>query len=217
MIIEGIVRRFGALRGGKGPVDVRLTHQESVAIAQVEPEGFEVTRSGRRFKSAFTGTAPTGIAPVQAMPTTAAQWVLWNGDLVKSYVVTSVGALLFSGIPAAGGTVLGALFQAPNQNGLAQQAGIGIANMSASAIGSKAVIKSGIALTAPAVPLWVPLAALPDAVDGVGGQAGPTSDIKGRLIIPPQMGLGIAIFAGAGTTPLFLPIFDWIELECDLE
>ncbi len=67
MILEGVYRRFVALKGGKAPLDARFTHQESLAVAQVEPEGFEFTRAGRRFRSAFNGTGPTGIAPVQAM------------------------------------------------------------------------------------------------------------------------------------------------------
>lgn len=217
MIFEGIYRRFAPLRAGKGPIDARFTHQESLAVSLVEPEGFEMTRAGRRFRSAFNGTAPTGIAPVQAIPTTAAQWVLWNGDLVKSYVMTSVGVILFSGTQGVGGTVLGALFNTPSQQGLASATGLAVQNMSGSAIGSKAVIKSAITLTGPAVPLWSPVAALPDAADTAGGQAGPISDMKGRLIIPPQMGLAIAVLSAAGTTPLFLPFFDWLELESDLE
>jgi len=217
MIFEGIYRRFTALKSGKGPLDARFTHQESLAVALVEPEGFEMTRAGRRFRSAFNGTAPTGIAPVQAMPTTAAQWVLWNGDTIKSYVMTSVGVILFSGTQGVGGTLLGAIFTAPNQNGLAQATGLAVQNMSGSAIGSKAVIKSSITLTAPATPLWSPVAALPDAADTAGGQAGPITDIKGRLIIPPQYGLALAVLSAAGTTPLFLPFFDWLELETDLE
>jgi hypothetical protein len=217
MLFEGVYRRFSVLRNGKGPLDARLTFLESLAMSQVEPEGYEMTRAGRRFRSAFNGSAPTGIAPVQAMPTTAAQWVLWNGDLTKSYVMTSVGVVLFSGTQGVGGTVLGTIFQAPVQNGVAQQTGLAIMNMSDSSISSKAVIKSGITITAPATPIWCPVAALPDAADTAGGQAGPISDMKGRLIIPPQKGLGIAVLSAAGTTPLFLPFFDWLEVESDLE
>lgn len=216
MILEGIVRRFTALKGGKTPIDARFTHQESLAVAQVEPEGFEITRSGRRFQLAFNGTVPTGIAPVQALPTTAAAWVLWNADPYKSYILTTLGVMLFSGTPAAGGTVLGTIFKAPAQSG-ANATGLSILNMSGSAIGSNAVLKSAVTITSPVAPVWTQLAALPDAVDGIGGLAGPTSDIKGRIIIPPGQGFGLTVFAGAGTTPLFLPAVSWIELESDLE
>jgi hypothetical protein len=218
MILEGIYRRFTPLKGGKGQLDVRLTHQESVAVSQVEPEGLEMTRAGRRFRSAFNGSAPTGIAPVQAIPTTTAAWVLWNGDTIKSYVMNVIGAMEFATGPmAVGGTVLCTIFQAPNQNGLAQATGLGIMNASNSAISSKAVIKSSVTITAPATPLWTPIAALPDAADSVGGISGPLSDVKGRIIVPPQYGLGISVLSGLGTTPTFLPVFDWLELELDLE
>src|SRR2546427_8778674 len=105
MIFEGIYRRFIPLKSGKGQLDVRLTHQESLATALVEPEGFEMSRAGRRFRSAFNGTAPTGVVPVVAFPTTAAQWVLWNGDTAKAYVMNVVGAMqLVAGPTGVGGT-----------------------------------------------------------------------------------------------------------------
>lgn len=216
MIFEGVYRRFSTLKAGKAPLDIRLTHQESLAVAQIEPEGFDITRSGRRFQLGYNGTPPTGIAPVQAFPTTAAAWVLWNADPYKSYVITNVGIMLFSGVMAAGGSVLGTIFKAPVQSG-ANATGLAVMNMSGSAIGSNAILKSAVVITGPAVPVWSHLAALPDAVDGVGGLAGPTADVKGRMIIPPGQGLGLTVFAGAGTTPLFVPSLAWVELESDLE
>lgn len=214
-IMEGFARRFLSLRGGKNPTEVRFTHQESLAIAQVEPEGMEATRAGRRFRSAFNGTPPTGIAPVQAIPTVAAQWALFNADPINSYIMTTVGTMIFSGTQGVGGTVLGTIFQLPAQSGFST--GLAVANMSNSSLGSKASIKSGISIATPAAPIWAPVAALPDAADTVGGQAAPSSDMKGRMIIPPGYGLGISVFSAAGTTPLFLPYFDWIELPIDLE
>jgi hypothetical protein len=217
MIAEGIYRRFQALKNGKGPIDARFTFAESIATAQVEPDGHEMTRSGRRFSIGW-GAAPTGIAPVQAIPTTAAQWVIWNGDLAKSYVLTALGALLFSGTKGLGGTLLATLFNTPSQQGLAQAAGAAIVSHSGSAIGSKAVIKSGITLTGPVAPNWTPIAEDMLAVATVGPATVMADRLKaGRIIIPPQMGLGLAVLAPAGTTPLYLPIAEWLELETDLE
>lgn len=217
MISEGILRRFIPFKSSAGAKDLRITHLESLAVAQTEPEGFEFTRAGRRFRTAFNGSAPTGIAPVQAMPTTAAQWVIWNGDPVLSYVVTSAAAILFSGTQGVGGTLLGTLFTAPDQTGLAQATGLAVANMSKSSRGSNAIIKSAITLTVPATPLWFPLSSLNSAAETAGGQGGPQADIKGRLIIPPKTGLGLVVLSAAGTTPLFLPYLDWLEVETDLE
>jgi hypothetical protein len=218
MILEGIYRRFSALRVAKGPIDMRMTFTEAVAIAQVEPEGHEMTRAGRRFSIGWTGAVPTGIAPVQAFPTTAAQWVLWNGDLSKTYSLTALGALLFSGTKGLGGTLLAALFSTPSQQDLAQQAGASVVSHSLSAIGSKAVVKSGITLTGPAVPLWTPVAEDLIAVASVGPVMAMVNRIKaGRLQIPPQKGLALAVLAPAGTTPLYLPLAEWIEVETDME
>lgn len=217
MILEGVYRRFIPLRSGKAPIDARFTHAESLAVAQVEPESYEASRAGRRFGIAWNGAVPTGIAPVQAMPTTAAQWVLFNGDSNKSYLVTNVGVYLFSGTAGVGGTVLGALFSAPDQTGLAQAAGVSISNLANSGLTSKAVVKSGITLSVPATPLWFPVSALPPVAATVGGQSIPPVEPKGKIIIPPKQGLALVVFSAAGTTPLFLPMVEWVELESDLE
>src|SRR6266568_2189225 len=102
MILEGIYRRFIPLRVARGPDDIRITHAESLAVGQVEPSGWEMTRAGRRFSIAYNGTAPTGQAPVQALPTTLAGWVIWNADPAKSYGFEMLGETYFSGTAVAG-------------------------------------------------------------------------------------------------------------------
>lgn len=217
MIFEGVVRRFSGLRGGKGPLDARLTHQESLAAALVEPSGFEMTRAGRRFYLAWNGTGPTGIAPVQAMPTTAAQWAISNTDPGKSYHFKELGAFVFSGTPGVGGLLLACIFNTPAQTGLA--AGVAVANGSNSAIGSKAAIKSAVTITAPAVPSWFPVAFNPPGAvgAGVGGNVILNTEVNARVALQPGQSLGLAVLALAGTTPLFLPIAEWVELETDME
>ena len=126
MIFEGIYRRFVGLRSGKGQIDARLTHQESLAAALVEPFDFEMTRAARRFYLGISG-AVTGIAPVQAIPTTAAQWTFWNADPVASYFLEEILMLLVSGTPGLGGRLLACLFQAPASTG-GQAAGFSIQN-----------------------------------------------------------------------------------------
>lgn len=217
MILEGIYRRFQGLRVAKGPLDARFTFTESLAIEQVAPPGHEMTRAGKRFSIGWNA-APTGIAPVQTIPTTAAQWVLWNGDQAKTYSLTALGALLFSGTKGLGGTLLGTLFSTPSQQDLAQATGVSILNHSGSSIGSKAVVKSGITLTAPLTPPWSPLAEDLLAVATVGPATAIFNRITdGRLQIPPQRGLALVVLAPAGTTPLYLPIAEWIEIETDME
>ena len=218
MILEGVIRRFTALKGGKAPLDIRMTHQESVAMCQVEPVGFEMTRAGRRFSLSWNGTVPTGIAPVQAFPTTAAQWVLTNTELGggKTYFIKSAGAMVFSGTTGLGGELLACLFQTPVQQGLAT--GVTVQSASMGSFVSKASIKSGVTITSPVLPNWFPLAEQQSAAAIVG----PASciinrGIDGRIAIPPQWSLGLSVFAPAGTTPLYLPIAEWVEIETDME
>lgn len=217
MIFEGIYRRFTALKSGRGPIDARFTHQESLAVALIEPSGFEMTRAGRRFYLAWNGTGPTGIAPVQTMPTTAAQWALTNNDASKSYHFKALGAFPFSGTPGVGGLLLACIFNTPVQTGLAT--GVAVANGSNSAIGSKASIKSAVTITGPALPNWFPIAYNPPGSVGAGvaGTVILNGEVNGRVAVQPGQSLGLAVLALAGTTPLFLPIAEWIEQETDME
>lgn len=210
-------RRFIALKGGAAERDVRLTHLESVAVGQVEPFGYELTRAGRRFFIGWTGTVPTGIAPVQAFPTTAAQWVIANLDTAKSYVFETLGAMLFSGTSGLGGTLLACQFVSPAAiAGFA--AGLAVQSASFSAIGSKAGVKASITITSPALPNWFPVA----EASAAAAQVGPTHAIinrvvRGCVILPPGVCLGLAVLAPTGTTPLYLPVAEWVEIESDLE
>ena len=197
-----------------------MTHAESLAVAQVEPEGYELTRAGRRFYVAYNGTGPTGIAPVVALPTTAAQWAIWNADPSKSYVVTYLGAFLSAGTPGAGGILLlSCLFKAPAQVG-ANATGLVVANANGGAIASKAIIKSAVVITDPAAGLWRPTAF--QSTEKVTAFPGTNSvipewDIKGRLIIQPQSGLALSLMGPTGTGALYLPMAEWTELESDVE
>lgn len=217
MILEAIVRRFDGLRFGKGAVDARLTHQESLAVAQVEPPGFEMTRAGRRFNLGMTAGV-TGIAPVQAWPTTAAQWAFSNLDASRTLFFKALGAYPMSGTPGVGGQLLACLFSTPAQTGLATN--LAVMNMSAGSSGSKVAIKSGVTITAPAAPVWTPIAE--NLSPNVGAFPGSGVILNRQpdgviIAVPPGLSLGLAVLALAGTTPLFAPLAEWVEMETDME
>lgn len=215
-LLELVYRRFVPLRVAKGMIEGRATFTESLAVAQVEPPGWELTRAGRRFSLGYNGTVPTGIAPVQAFPTTAAQWALTNGDPSKSYGFEALGALLFSGTQGLGGQLLGCIFQTPAQNGFAT--GLGVVSHSFGALSSKVAVKSGVTITGPAVPVWFPIAEDIGAAARVGPLGAIVNrQVAGRVALAPGMSLGLAVLAPAGTTPLYLPVAEWIELETDQE
>lgn len=217
MIFEGIYRRFTTLKSGKGPIDARFTHQESVAMAVVEPFGLELTRSARRFMLG-NSAAITGIAPVQVLPTTVAQWALWNDDPVQTYWLEELGMYLTAGTPGVGGILLACLFRAPAQTG-ANVAGASVGSCSGSSAGSRAIVKTSVTITTPAAPIWYSIASNPSP--NVTAFASSTflqhREIQGRIAIQPGFGLGLAVVAPAGTTPLFAPFGTWTELETDVE
>lgn len=187
----------------------------ALRVAQFEPEGMELTRAGRRY---FTGQngAITGIAPVQAVPTTAAQWTLFNTSLTDSMLVESLGVELASGTAGAGILVMAAFFTLPAQTGL----GTNIVAVNANGVSTRAsavAIKSAVTITTPAAPSWFVVAKSDSANTAILSVAAINSDLKGRLIVPPLTGLALATLSPAGTSPLYFPVCSWTEGALDLE
>ena len=213
----GKYRRWLSFRSGESEVPIRLTHQESLAVAQVEPPGFEMARAGRRFILG-NDAAITGIAPVQAHPTTAAQWAIWNADATKTMFFEELGVYLESGTPGVGGALLACLFRTPAQVG-ALVAGTAISRASKGSAASKAITKTSVTITDPAAPNWYTVAQYGGA--NVTAFASATvfehRFLEGRIAVPPNYGLGLAVLAPAGTTPLFAPFAMWVEQETDME
>lgn len=216
-LLEGILRTFQVIRSGKGPVDLRITHQESLAADQVAPLKFEMSRAGRRFILG-NSAAITGIAPVQALPTTAAQWSIQNRDPARSLVFEEIGMYLTSGTPGVGGVLLGCIYKDPVSTGSADT-GTSVSSASDGGQRSQALVKSSVTITTPAAPNWYVLASNPSP--NVTAFASSTylehRNLQGSLIVPPGRALGLAVVAPAGTTPLFAPFAMWSELESPLE
>lgn len=187
----------------------------ALRVAQVESDGFELTRAGVRF-TCGQSAALTGIAPVQAMPTTAAQWVIWNPSTTKSLVFDKIGLLLVSGTAGAGIIVVGAPVVLPANS--ANKSGITIASNSGSSQTSVALINSGVTVTSPAAPAWYVVAKSDTANTAVLSVGAFDNDVRGRIIVPPLQGFGLCALSPAGTTPLYAPVgCSWTEMQLDLE
>lgn len=187
----------------------------ALRTAKVEPDGLELTRAGRRFRTGQAG-AITGIAPVQAMPTTAAQWTLFNTSTTDSMVIDSIGVQLASGTAGAGILVAAAFFTTPAQSGL----GTNIVAVNASGGSQRAsavAIKSGVTITAPTAPKWFVVANSASPHTAILSVAAVNDLVQGRLIIPPLTGLALATLSPAGTSPLYFPLCQWTEFALDNE
>jgi hypothetical protein len=197
-----------------GPIYGAASGSGAQRVSQTEPEGLELSRAGRRFAFGHSA-AITGIAPVQAMPTTAAQWVIWNTSLTKSLVFEMAGAYLVSGVAGIQSTVVGALIALPATT--TTKAGITIASMSKSTASTVALINSGVTVTSPAAPPWFIIARDETPCTVVLNVMAFNDNLKGTLIVPPLCGLGLAVIAPSGTSPLYAPMAQWTEVELDLE
>ena len=220
MIFEALAARFVALRGGSNQIVARATHQQSLAMAQVEPQNFEMTRAGRRMWLG-NSAAVTGIAPVQAIPTTAAQWAIYNADPTATYFFEELGAFLTSGTPGLGGSLWACVFDAPAEVG-SNAAGLTVDSLSHGGRTSKAIVKSGVTITTPAAPIWFPLVQNQENITAAAFSSGfgmtfERRDLAGAIAVQPGKSLGLAVMGPTGTTPLFAPFARWIEQETDME
>lgn len=223
--VYGLVKRWARTISDSRPL--RLTNFESLAVAQVEPPGVEGTRGGARFMLG-NSAAVTGIAPVQALPTTQAQWGIFNNEQAggKTYYFEELGVFLTSGTPGVGGILLACIAQTPAPTG-SNTTGCSVApcgkpgNSAASVSeGSKAVVKSSpTAFTSPAAPTWYPIATNDSAnvTAFAASKNFENRNLGGAIAVPPGYWLGLAVVAPAGTTPLWAPFGRWLELATDNE
>lgn len=225
MDLLGSIRRWS--RAFAADRNLRMTNFESLAVAQVEPPGAEATRGNARFMLG-NSAAITGIANVTALPTTAAQWALYNLEASggKTAFLEELGMYLTSGTPGAGGILLACLFQLPaavssvNVTGCTiSPAGKPVTGGASVSSGSNMVVKNSITISSPTAPNWFPVASNPSP--NVTAFASSTflehRNLQGRIAIPPGYAMGLAVVAPAGTTPLFAPFAQWVELATDNE
>lgn len=209
--IAGEIRKFALNALGAYQKSLRLTGAESLAIAQVEPSAFELSRAGYRFFGGAQSGA-TGRAPVAVIPTTAAAFLLWNGDLSASYAVESLTIAQLSGTAAIGGAILAALtttaIAAPTA-----ATGYSVGSASQNSRRSKAIWAD--AQTLGATPVWSVLKANGNPASTTNG--GDTVELNGSIIIPPGYGLALHYLSGTGTSPLFMASARWSELSVTLE
>lgn len=214
MSLRAIVDRFHFVGTAHAETDLRLTNQNSLAIAATEPEGFELARAGRRFYGGIQNGA-TGRAPVASIPTTAAAWLLWNGEVQgagRVYAIEQITIVQISGTAAVGGVILAAL---TNTVVASPTAATGYASSSISKGGLATKAVWGDNQTLGATPTWMALMGNGNPATTTNG--GSTVDVKGRILLPAGFGLALHYLSGTGTSPLFGASVIWSELEAETE
>lgn len=192
-----------------------LTQFGSLATTQVEPARLEMTLAKKRFIIG-NSAAITGIGPVTALPTTAAQWTISPRSSAESLVFEEIGMYLTAGTPGVGGILLACLFQTPVQTAAVTDAGVGIFGSTGDQDVSGIVVKSAVTVTQPAAPVWYPIASNGISANVTAFAASTFlehRDLQGSIVVPPGWGLGLAVVAPAGTTPLFAPFATLLKLE----
>lgn len=213
-------------RAAPGAANARLSLTEwlSLRVTQAEMAFHEETRQGiTKFFAPKNGV--TGIAPVQAIPTTAAQWVLWNKDPYNTICLDELGVYLVSGTAGAGVVLLATPFQTPSQDAVAMNAGMSVWSANGDAAGSPGattqtslIIAASVTLTAPATPWWYPIADMQAANNTAVGEAVCINRaLFGKLMLGPKTGLALAVVSPTGTTPLFAPVGKFTEKYVTLE
>lgn len=214
--LEAEIRKFTKQALGAGNRILRMTGYEGLAVTQIEPASYEISRSGHRFFGGFQNGS-TGRAPTATWPTTTAQWMLYNGESQggAAYAIEMLALSLISGTPAAGGQLLIAL--TPALVATAPTAATGYTSVSASRgrNTTKAIWAENQTLTAQ--PTWLPVCASPLPATATPNGILMPFDLSGKIIVPPQYALAIHYFSGAGTTPLYGPSAMWCEIETELE
>lgn len=214
-LLDAAVRLFTRQSPGPGGTNLRLTEYEALGVSQQQLVNEEETRAGWRYVLGFK-TGITGIAPVQTIPTTAAQWAIWNSDQYKSLSIDELGVNLVSGVAGAGIQVFGMHFQTPSQDAVVMNAGLAAMVTNGmgggGAVANSAIrVVSGVAITQPATEYWFNIAECLTLTTAILSTSAINRSLAGKLIIPPKTGFALAVCSPAGTAPLFAPHCVWSE------
>jgi hypothetical protein len=204
--LKALIRKFGQNVQG-GLTTLRMTFAESLAIAQVEGAGDEMTRAGLRYSFGFLSTV-TGIAAVQAIPTTNTAWLLWNPAANPNTIfIDELGVVNVSGSQATTTStfLMGRkIFSSSASLSTITAANIPIANATGmvtsnrgvqSASNSQLIIGSNITVVAGS-PFETIIESLGSNTASATALAVALSNrqIAGTIAIPPGTGYGLSVF-----------------------
>ena len=214
MDLSGLIERVSR-RGGGGPKQLSLNELGILRTDRYLPDYAQLAKARKIW--GFTSGTGTAIAPVTAIPTTAAAWSVFNGNEPgeASLAVLLAACWSVSGTLGLGMTLLGSV-------SLAAVAGTKPTAYASSVVsslsGSRATPRHLLAqgLTLVGTPAWVPLASR-DQVSAISVGSGLVADVRGMLLIPPQFTGNFTVLAPTGSTALFGIAAVAADVELDLE
>ena len=84
-------------------------------------------------------------------------------------------------------------------------------------VASRLYLGSDLVWPPAAAPGWFFVASDNSANTAIVNVAAMNDSVDGKIIVPPLRGLALAVLSPTGTTPLFVPLAQWLEIELDLE
>lgn len=206
--IRGYVRGLFRAAFAEGPDQpIQLTPGGEVIVTQGLPPEAELARQGLGW-----GVIGTAVAPVAAVPTTAAHLSLYNGDPNKSLIIAAVGGFDAGSMAVAGQISMLARNDVPGQN-TAITGSLIITGLSGKQYGGKAVAKASQTLAAIGAGnnvAWLPVgnsgSAITTTTIGVVAHA----ECYGRWIVQPGGMFSLATIAqtAAGTVQPYIYFYE---------
>ncbi len=206
--LTGIAQSPQVNQGGAAVLS--MTQLGGLRISASEEQA-DFTRAGLRF-ALGNNAACTGIAPIQALATTAAQWAITNPSTsTKTMFFDMIGLWLISGTAGTTGNV-GSFCIFTTTGATSMKAGVAIASCNGSTNTSAALCNSGLTVSVPAAPVWTPFSGNESLGSAVDSLVLVDQDVRGKIALPPGFSLGLNAAGAAGSTPLFAPIARWYEV-----
>lgn len=208
-VMTGNTAAFAKFTEG-GDVDIRLSQHRSQFVSQLEPKYLELARAKRLYGA--NSAAGTAKAPLTALPTTTATWMIYN-PTTSSRVLIPLKAYCWS-VSGTLGLDMGMALAIPPTvvaTPPTKYSSSVIHPLNPGAQTTTAIFGQGVTVAAP---VWS-IAATRTQPAAIGIGSGLVADLDGMYIIEPGFGLGGAVVAPTGTTALFGFGFTWAELDLD--
>lgn len=175
----------------------------TVAYSNLLPTKAIQAMAGTRFVCGVTAGA-TYKAPIATIPTTTASWAFYNGESVSggaTFFIERIYAYLKGGTSDGSNGILVGIPSTIQAAAVAAATGTLSGGLNGGAV--PAVMTMGTAITLAGTPVWhVVSNGSGPAPAGLGGAVA-VADIDGGIMLPPGFALGLEVWGGAGTSPLF--------------